>query len=267
MGRELETIELNVDERVAWITLNRPDALNALTPQVGRDLTAAVDAAGSDPAVRVVVITGAGRGFSSGVDLKEALALPVPKDGNPEVGAMLREVFNPLMLRIRMLQKPVIAAVNGAAVGIGCSLALAADIVVAAESAYFLLAFANIGFGLDGGASAFLIGRVGHARASEMAMLAERVGAATALEWGLVNRVVPDGALLSVTAELAAKFAAGPPGSYASIKQTLNAAAYPRLAEALELEAGLQQELAESADLMEGVNAFLEKRPAEFTGD
>jgi 2-(1,2-epoxy-1,2-dihydrophenyl)acetyl-CoA isomerase len=265
MGRELETVELKVAERVAWLTLNRPEALNALTAQVGRELTVAIDEVAANPDVRAVVLTGAGRGFSSGADLKEGLARP--DGGGPDVATPLREIFHPLILRLRTLEKPVIAAVNGGAVGIGCSLALAADIVIAAESAYFLMAFANIGLGLDGGASALLVGRVGHARATEMAMLAERVSAADALAWGLVNRIAPDDQLLEVTGGLAAKFAAGPPGSYASIKRTLNAAAYTQLSQILDLEVTLQQERAESADFIEGVLAFVQKRPAEFTGN
>jgi 2-(1,2-epoxy-1,2-dihydrophenyl)acetyl-CoA isomerase len=265
MGRELETVELKVEERVGWLTLSRPEALNALTAQVGRELTVAIDEVAANPEVRVVVLTGAGRAFSSGADLKEGLTRS--DGGKPDVATPLREIFHPLILRLRALEKPVIAAVNGGAVGIGCSLALAADIVVAAESAYFLMAFANIGLGLDGGASALLVGRVGHARATEMAMLAERVNAHDALEWGLVNRVAPDDDLLTAAGQLAAKFAAGPPGSYASIKRTLNVAAYAQLAQVLDLEATLQQERAESADFMEGVLAFVEKRPAEFTGN
>jgi 2-(1,2-epoxy-1,2-dihydrophenyl)acetyl-CoA isomerase len=264
MGRELEMVELKVEERVAWLTLHRPEALNALTAQVGRELMVAIDEVAASTDVRVVVLTGAGRAFSSGADLKEGFTRP---GGKPDVTTPLREIFHPLILRLRALEKPVIAAVNGGAVGIGCSLALAADIVIAAESAYFLMAFANIGLGLDGGASALLVGRVGHARATEMAMLAERVNAHDALAWGLVNRVAPDDDLLTVAAELAAKFAAGPPGSYASIKRTLNAAAYTQLAQVLDLEATLQQERAESADFMEGVLAFVQKRPAEFTGN
>jgi 2-(1,2-epoxy-1,2-dihydrophenyl)acetyl-CoA isomerase len=265
MGRELETVELKVEGRVAWLTLSRPETLNALTTQVGRELTFGIDEVAADPDVRVVVLTGTGRAFSSGADLKEGLAQP--DGGKPDVATPLREIFHPLILRLRALEKPVIAAVNGGAVGIGCSLALAADIVVAAESAYFLMAFANIGLGLDGGASALLVGRVGHARASEMAMLAERVNAHEALAWGLVNRLAPDDGLLTVAGELAARFAAGPPGSYASIKRTLNAAAYTQLAQVLDLEATLQQERAESADFTEGVLAFVQKRPAEFTGN
>jgi 2-(1,2-epoxy-1,2-dihydrophenyl)acetyl-CoA isomerase len=265
MGRELETVELKVEERVAWITLDRPDALNALTAQIGRELTVAIDEVAASSDVRAVVLTGAGRGFSSGADLKDGFT---QVDGSkPDVATPLREIFHPLILRVRTLEKPVIAAVNGGAVGIGCSLALAADLVIAAESAYFLMAFANIGLALDGGASELLVRRIGHARATEMAMLAERVSATTALEWGLVNRVAADDQLRFVAGELAAKLAAGPPGSYAAIKRTLNAAMYAQLAQALDLEATLQQERAESADFMEGVLAFVQKRPAEFTGN
>lgn len=261
----MDTVELKVEERVAWITLNRPDALNALTLELGRDLTAAVDRVAGDAGVRAVVITGAGRGFSAGADLREGLA---PGDtGKLDLSKPLRETFHPLVLRLRTLEKPVIAAVNGGAVGIGCSLALSADIVIAAESSYFLLAFGNIGLGLDGGASAFLVSRIGYARAAEMAMLAERIGAPKALEWGLVNRLAPDGDLLTAAGAVATKLAAGSPGSYAAMKRTLNLASFANLREVLGLEAALQRERGDSADFMEGIAAFLEKRPAEFTGN
>ena len=210
-------------------------------------------------------LTGAGRGFCSGADLKSAAWRR--EDGTTDLLRPLREIFHPLILRLRTLEKPVIAAVNGGAAGFGCSLALASDIVVAAESAYFLMAFANVGLTLDGGGSALLAARIGHTRASEIGLLAERVSAEQALAWGLVNRVVPDAELRDAAGALAARFAAGPPGSYASTKRTLNAACYPNLRAVLDLEAELQQERAESADFLEGVRAFLEKRPAQFTGE
>jgi 2-(1,2-epoxy-1,2-dihydrophenyl)acetyl-CoA isomerase len=213
----------------------------------------------------VIVITGEGRAFSSGADLKAGGELG--PDGSPDVLTRLRTVYHPLIVRVRTVPKPVIAAVNGPAVGIGCSLALACDLIVAAESAYFLLAFVNIGLALDGGASATLPARVGHARAFEIAFLGERIGAQQALEWGLINRVAPDSRLEAAITELTERLAAGPPGSYAAIKRTLNEHDYANFDELLELEAVLQQERAESSDFVEGVLAFAQKRPAKFTGD
>ncbi len=264
LSQELQTVELKVADRVAWIVLNRPHALNAWTTQLGVELLQALDHAAADPEVRAIVFTGAGRAFSSGADLKGGFELT--EDGHPDVLTPLREVYNPLLLRMRTVDKPVIAAVNGPAVGIGCSLALAADLALAAESAYFLLAFVNIGLTLDGGASQILAARVGHARAFEMAFLGERVGAAQALDWGLVNRVVADDALPAAAGELAARLAAGPPGSYGAIKRTLNARLYDGFDALLELEAVEQQGRARSQDFREGVLAFVQKRPADFTG-
>jgi 2-(1,2-epoxy-1,2-dihydrophenyl)acetyl-CoA isomerase len=225
----------------------------------------ALEHAADDDDVRAITFTGAGRAFSSGADLKAGGRFD--DNGKPDVKTALRDIYNPLLLRIRTVPKPVVAAVNGPAVGIGCSLALAADMIVASESAYFLLAFVNIGLGLDGGASMTLPVRVGHARAFEIAYLGERIPASQALEWGLVNKVVADDALGSTVDELAAKLASGPPGSYANIKRTINASAYERFEQVLELEAELQQERAASADFMEGVLAFMQKRPAQFTGE
>ncbi len=260
----LETVECKTVEGVAWVTMNRPDALNAWTPQLGEELIQALDQAAGDPEIRAIVLTGAGRAFSSGADLKSGgLA---GEDGKPDVRTPLRQIYNPLILRVRTVPKPVIAAVNGPAVGIGCSLALAADLVVAARSAYFLLAFVNIGLGLDGGASQTLVARVGHARAFEIAYLGERVGAERALAWNLINEVHEDGELASRVGELAAKLAAGPPGSYAAIKRTINDRAYAGFEELLALEAEVQQERASSSDFLEGVLAFMQKRPANFTG-
>jgi 2-(1,2-epoxy-1,2-dihydrophenyl)acetyl-CoA isomerase len=260
----LETVEVTRADRVAWISLNRPEALNAWTYQLGRELTVAIDDAAADPDVRVIVLTGAGRAFSSGADLKAGHA--AGPDGKPDVQTPLREIYNPLILRVRTVPKPVIAAVNGPAVGIGCSLALAADLIFAARSAYFLLAFVNIGLGLDGGASQTLAARVGHARAFQIAYLGERVTADQAEQWNLVNEVVEDDQLKARVTELAGKLGAGPPGSYASIKRTINERAYAGFEELLDLEARLQQERASSADFVEGVLAFMQKRPANFTG-
>lgn len=264
LSAELETVEVEVAERVAWITLNRPEALNAWNRRLGEDLLAALEHAAADGDVRAIVLTGAGRAFSSGADLKGGVELTA--DGKPYVLGQLREVYNPLILRVRTIAKPVIAAVNGPAVGIGCSLALAADLVVAAESAYFLLAFANIGLSVDGGVTSTLAARVGHTRASEIALLAERVPAARAEAWNLVNRVASDGELRGVVAEMAGRLAAGPPGSYAAIKRLANETTFAGLADALEREAVIQQECAESADFTEGVLSFLQKRRPQFTG-
>ena len=261
----MDTATLDVVGGVAWITLNRPEALNAWTLELGEDLHSALDHAAESPEVRAIVLTGAGRAFSSGADLKAGVE--VGEDDKPDVAKRLRETYHPLILRVRTIPKPVVAAVNGPAVGIGCSLALAADLIVAAESAYFLLAFVNIGLALDGGASAFLPARVGHARAFELAYLGERLPAARALEWGLVNQVVPDAELQAEAGALAAKLAAGPPGSYAGIKRTINDQLYRRLEQQLDDEAAIQQERARSADFMEGVLAFSHKRRPTFTGD
>jgi 2-(1,2-epoxy-1,2-dihydrophenyl)acetyl-CoA isomerase len=262
---DLETIDCRRSEGVAWVTLNRPDALNAWTRQLGEELTEALDDVTADPEVRAIVLTGAGRAFSSGADLRAGIS--VTPTGKPDVLSELREVYNPLLLRVRTLPKPVIAAVNGPAVGIGCSLALASDLIVAARSAYFLMAFVNIGLGLDGGASHSLVARVGHARAFEIGYLGERVAAETALDWGLVNSVVDDAEFQPAVAALAARLAAGPPGSYAAIKRTINDRAYAGFAELMDLEAVVQQERAESKDFAEGVLAFLQKRPPKFTGE
>lgn len=262
----LETIACRRSGAVAWLTLNRPDALNAWTRQLGEELTRALDQAAADRKVRAIVLTGAGRAFSSGADLRTGLD-GLTDSGAPDVRTPLREVYHPLILRVRTLAKPVIAAVNGPAVGIGCSLALAADLIVAARSAYFLMAFVNIGLGLDGGASQSLVARVGHARALEIAYLGERIGAEQALAWGLVNRVVDDGELERAVTELAERLAAGPPGAYAAIKRSINHRSYAGFAELLDLEADLQQERAASQDFVEGATAFLQKRPPRFTGD
>jgi 2-(1,2-epoxy-1,2-dihydrophenyl)acetyl-CoA isomerase len=260
----MDTVTVEQRRAELRITLNRPDAMNAWDKQLGIDLLAAVERAAGDDAVRAVVITGAGRAFSAGADLKAGFD-PTP-DGHPDVRSALHERYHPIITGVREMPKPVIAAVNGAAAGIGCSLALACDLVVARESAYFLLAFVNIGLVPDGGSSLLVPERVGFARALEMSMLGERIPAAKALEWGLVNRVTADDELEPAVDELAARLAAGPTRAYAGIKRQLNAWAFARMEQQLALEAEIQQEQAASGDFQEGVRAFVEKRTAAFTG-
>jgi 2-(1,2-epoxy-1,2-dihydrophenyl)acetyl-CoA isomerase len=258
-----ETVTLTRRDGAAWIELNRPDALNAWNTQLGDDLHAAVHAAAGDDEARAVVITGAGRAFSSGADLKQGFEPTA--EGHPDVYTRLTEVYHPIITTIRRMPKPVIAAVNGPAVGIGCSLALACDLVYASESAY-LLAFVNIGLVPDGGSSLFIPARLGFTRAAEMALLGEKVSARQAFDWNLVNRVIPDADFAGEIETLAARFAAGPTGSFAGSKRQLNASLYPHMDEQLELEATIQQEMAASGDFVEGVTAFVQKRTAEFKG-
>src|SRR3954447_15854287 len=184
------SVLLAVTDGAARVTLNRPDNLNAWNEQLGLDLQAAIERARDDDDVRAVLITGAGRGFSSGADLSEQRA---GVEGEvPDLSERLKALYNPIILGVRELPKPVLAAVNGPAAGIGCALALSCDLIIAGESAFFLLAFVNIGLVPDGGSTATLPARMGAARAREMAMLGERVPAPKALEWGLINRVVSD---------------------------------------------------------------------------
>ena len=260
----METVTLERRGAELRITLNRPDNMNAWDKQLGLDLLAAVREAEADDDVRAVVITGAGRGFSSGADLKAGFD-PTP-EGHPDVETALRERYHPIIAGLRRLPKPVLAAVNGPAVGIGCSLALACDLIVARESAYFLLAFINIGLVPDGGSSLLVPERVGFTRAAEMAMLGERIPARRALEWGLINRVVADDELDGAVDELAARLAAGPTTAYAGVKEQLNAWLFARMDAQLELESKLQQRSAASGDFQEGVMAFLQKRAPAFTG-
>jgi 2-(1,2-epoxy-1,2-dihydrophenyl)acetyl-CoA isomerase len=249
---------------VGRLTLNRPETLNAWTAEFGRELREVIRIEASDPSVRAVLITGAGRGFSSGADLKAGFEPAA--DGMPDIETELNEIYHPVILGIRRLAKPVVAAVNGPAVGIGASLALACDLILAAESAYFGLAFVNIGLMPDGGSTALVPAAVGKARAFQMALLGERVPATTALDWGLVNVVHPDATLLEEAGSLCRKLAEGPTQSYASSKQALNQFIYGDLDAQLQLEAVLQHRLGRSKDFMEGAAAFVTKRPPAFIG-
>jgi 2-(1,2-epoxy-1,2-dihydrophenyl)acetyl-CoA isomerase len=258
-----ETIDVTTEGGAAKILLNRPDALNAWNEQFGQDMKDAVETLGSDDAVRAVLITGAGRGFSSGADLKENRA---GDDGAPDLSARLKEIYHPIILGIREMPKPVVAAVNGPAVGIGASLALAADLIVAAESAYFLLAFVNIGLIPDGGSTAFLPARIGLARSTEMAMLGEKVRASQALDWGMINRVVADDVLEREGQALLERLAKGPTRSYAGAKTLLNRRVYADIEGQLDAEADAQREQGSSQDFIAGVMAFVQKRDPNFTG-
>jgi 2-(1,2-epoxy-1,2-dihydrophenyl)acetyl-CoA isomerase len=262
-----ETLELERRGAAATIRLNRPDALNAWNAALGAELLDAVGALAADDGVRAVCVTGNGRAFSSGADLRDITSRGLTPDGHPDVHTPLSTVYHPILTALRTMPKPVVAAVNGPAAGIGCSLALSCDLVVAAESAYLLLAFVNIGLVPDGGALALVSARAGAGRAAEMAMLGGRVGAAAAHRWGLVDRVVADDELAGHVGELLDALAAGPTRSYAGTKRQINAWSYARLEEQLELEARLQQEMVQSPDFREGVTAFLQKRTAAFTGE
>ena len=258
-----ETIELNVSGGAARVVLNRPDSLNAWNEQFGRELLEVVQEVSADEAVRAVMITGAGRAFSSGADLKEQRS---GDDGLPDLSQRLKEIYHPILLGIREMPKPVIAAVNGPAVGIGCSLALDCDLVLAAESAYFLLAFVNIGLVPDGGSTALVPARTGFARAMEMGMLGEKIPAGQALEWGLINRVVADGSLAGDAELMLEHLAGGPTKAFANFKRLINKRVYAGFEQQLDAEADAQREQGHTADFIEGVLAFVEKRPAKFKG-
>jgi 2-(1,2-epoxy-1,2-dihydrophenyl)acetyl-CoA isomerase len=262
-----ETIELERRGAAATIRLNRPEALNAWTATLGTELLDAVQSVAADDDVRAVCVTGNGRAFSSGADLRDITSRGTTPGGHPDVETALNEVYHPILTRLRTMPKPVVAAVNGPAAGIGCSLALSCDIVVAAESAYFLLAFVNIGLVPDGGALALVTARAGAGHALEMGMLGERITASDARRWGLVNHVLPNHELQEYVANLVDRLATGPTRSYAGTKRQINSFVYAGLDEQLALEARLQQELIESADFREGVAAFLDKRVARFSGE
>ena len=248
-------------QAIATITLNRPDVLNALDDALIRALRDAVERAAGDDAVRAVLITGAGRGFSSGADLAS-----VPPSPSLDLGQLLRERYHPVILAMRSMPKPVVCAVNGPAAGAGMSIALAGDIVLAARSAYFVQAFSKIGLVPDAGSTWFLPRYAGDVRARAMALLAERIDAPTAERFGLVWQVLDDEQLMPHARQLAARLAAQPTRACALIKQALNDSFGRDLPAQLELEASLQTQAGRTEDFAEGVAAFLQRRAPVFKG-
>ena len=255
-------LRYEVGEAIATITLDRPDARNALDATLRRELLAAIRAAGRDRAVRVVVLTGAGSAFCAGQDLRETAG-----PGAPPLSAVLRETYNPLILAMRRLDKPIVAAVNGVAAGAGMALALACDLRIAADTASFVLAFGRVGLVPDSGTTWFLPRLVGPARAAELALIGDPLSAADAERWGLVNRVVPVAELPAEARTLALRLAAGAPRALAMTKRALNRSFEAGLEAQLEDEASLQGIAGRTADHREGVAAFLAKRPPRFAGE
>jgi 2-(1,2-epoxy-1,2-dihydrophenyl)acetyl-CoA isomerase len=252
-------VETSREGAVLTITLNRPDVLNAFNAEMHRGLGAALkEARGSD--IRAVVLTGAGRGFCVGQDLTEFREAP------GDIGNRLRENYHPNVLAIRALEKPVIAAVNGAAAGAGLSFACACDLRIAADSAAFIPAFINIGLVPDSGGTYFVSRLLGPARAFEWLASGSKLTAAEAHAWGLVSEVVEQGALSARAAVVAARFAAMPTRGVGMTKRLLDHALNATLDEQLEREAQLQTAATQTADFREGVAAFLEKRPPQFRG-
>ncbi|HKT53168.1 MAG TPA: enoyl-CoA hydratase/isomerase [Caulobacteraceae bacterium] len=249
------------DRDVAILTLSDPETLNAAGVDMAKALTAALEQA-VEGGARAIVLTGEGRGFCSGANL----SAPAPGGAPPiNAGESLKSVYNPLVQMIRDLPVPLVTAVNGPAAGIGCSFALLGDLIVAAESAYFLQAFRRIGLVPDGGSTYLLPRLIGKARAMEMALLGERISAAKALEWGLINRCVPDDALMPTALGLAQELASGPK-SLSLIRKAIWAALDAEFADQLEHERLAQVEAGRTEDFAEGVAAFLQKRPATFKG-
>jgi 2-(1,2-epoxy-1,2-dihydrophenyl)acetyl-CoA isomerase len=256
-----DTITLARDQSLATLTLNAPDKLNAVSRRMIAEIKQAWEEIGADGSVRAVLLTGSGRGFCAGADLSDP-----DRKNDADSGSALDKFFNPVIRTMRALPKPIVAAVNGVAAGVGMSFAMAADITIAAKSASFLQAFSRIGLLPDGGSTWFLPRLVGEQRARALAMLAPQISAEQARQWGLIWDVVDDAALMTTATELARRLANGPTLSLARIKDAMNQAARNDLSQQLDIERDFQRELGRSEDFREGVTAFLAKRKAEFKG-
>jgi len=260
-----QEIVVALEDGVLTITLNRPDRLNAVTTDGLDDLADLLEEAATDAEVRVVVVTGAGRAFSSGADLGNSALAQESEPGDPP-GTETILAANRCVRALRAMPQPTVAAVNGAAVGVGCSLALGCDLVVAAESSYFLLSFTNIGLMPDGGATVLVPAAVGRSRAMEMALVPERLPAATALGWGLIYRVVAADRMTDTVAALTTRLATGARHALAATKHAVNDVTLHGLEAGLDTELAGQGKLLKMADFREAVVAFGERRPAQFTG-
>jgi len=256
-----DTIKLARDQNLATLTLNAPDKLNAVSRKMIAEIKQAWEEIAADGSVRAVLLTGIGRGFCAGADLSDP-----DRKNDADSGSALDKFFNPVIRTMRSLPKPIVAAVNGVAAGVGMSFALASDIAIAAKSASFLQAFARIGLLPDGGSTWFLPRLVGEQRARALAMLAPQISAEQAKQWGLIWDVVEDAALMPTATELAQRLANGPTQSLARIKDAMNRAAQNDLGQQLDIERDFQRELGRTEDFREGVTAFLAKRKAEFKG-
>ncbi len=252
-----------LENGVALITLSDPATLNAISVEMTDELTVLFNRASEE--ARCIVLTGEGRGFSSGANLASG-APPLDADGQPDLGARLELTFNPFVALLRDLPVPYVTAVNGAAAGIGCSFALLGDLIVAGESAYFLQAFRRIGLVPDGSATYHLPRMIGRARALEMMLLGEKIPAKTALEWGLINRCVPDVELLATAKVLALDLANGPTKTLGMIRRLSWSSLDNSWDEQLQAERQAQKIAGRTEDFREGVQAFFQKRPASFKG-
>jgi 2-(1,2-epoxy-1,2-dihydrophenyl)acetyl-CoA isomerase len=258
----MDPVLVSIEGGIERITLNRPDKLNAFNLDMHRALAAAMDRAEADPAVRCLLVTGAGRGFCAGADL----AGRDLKASGVDLGATLDANYNPLIRRMRSLPKPIVCAVNGVAAGAGANFALACDIVLAARSASFIQAFVKIGLVPDCGGTYFLPRLAGTQRAMALAMTGDRLSAQDAEKWGLIWKCVEDSALMSESENLARQFADGPTRSLGLIKKAMYASAGNDLSTQLDLERDFQREIGKGEDYKEGVAAFLEKRKPAFRG-